>query len=163
MTDNSLAKVEFREKVTATEAGMKAAIAAGNLYDAEPDCPVSHHFTPLSDKYGCAVYGREIFLKAGTMVIGKLHRHAHLNVISAGAVLVNTEFGAKKYSAPCTFISEPGLKRAVVAIADTVWTTVHLTDSPGEENLDIIEDEVISPTYEEMGLLDNTKLLRGES
>lgn len=142
---------------------MHAEIDAGRMYDSEPDCPVTHHFTPISDKYGCAVYGREITLKAGTAVIGKLHRHAHLNIISSGEVVVNTEYGIKHYKAPCTFVSEPGLKRAVIAVHDTVWVTVHLTDSPGEDNLEHIEEEVISQTYDEIGLVDNTKLLRGKS
>jgi hypothetical protein len=55
------------------------------------------------------------------------------------------------------------LKRAVYAEEDTVWTTVHLTEFDNEAELGQIEQEVISPTYEEMGLIGSTeKLLEGE-
>jgi hypothetical protein len=54
------------------------------------------------------------------------------------------------------FVSEVGLKRAVYAEEDTIWVTVHLTEHSGEENLDKIEEEVIAPSYEEMGLIAST-------
>lgn len=47
--------------------------------------------------------------------------------------------------APYTFVSEPGTKRAVLALEDTLWTTVHVTD---ETDLEKIEEYVIAPTYE---------------
>jgi hypothetical protein len=87
------------------------------------------------------------------LIIGKIHRHQHLNFITKGRVKVFTEFGEKHLEAPCTFISEVGLKRAVYAEEDTIWTTVHLTEFGDESELEKIEQEVISPTYEEMGLL----------
>ena len=63
-----------------------------------------------------------------------------------------TEFGLKHLEAPCTFVSEVGLKRAVYAVEDTLWTTVHLTKFNSEEELSKIEDEVIAPSYEDLGL-----------
>jgi hypothetical protein len=70
-----------------------------------------------------------------------------------GKVSVATEFGKKFFEAPCVFVSEVGLKRAVYAEEDTLWTTIHLTQFVGEENLDKIEEEVIAPDYEQMGLI----------
>lgn len=99
---------------------------------------VKHHFAPGS-------YGRECFLDAGTMAIGKLHRHAHLNVISKGRIYVATEFGRELLEAPATFVSPAGTKRAVYALEDTIWTTIHVTD---ETDLERVEAEVICPDYE---------------
>jgi hypothetical protein len=45
-----------------------------------------HHFAPGS-------YAREIEIPAGSRVVGKIHRHAHVNVISKGHVLVATPDG----------------------------------------------------------------------
>jgi hypothetical protein len=70
-----------------------------------------------------------------------------------GEVRVFTEFGTKEYKAPCVFVSEIGLKRSVYAIEDTLWVTVHMTKHLGEENLSKMEEEVIAPTYEELGLM----------
>jgi len=154
--DNSPEKVKFRQSILAVQQQMKFLIDAGEIESKMGDCPLTHHFVPMDKKYGCYVYGREIFLPKGVIAIGKIHRHPHLNFILKGKVSVNTEFGKQYLTAPCVFISEPGLKRAVLAEEDTIWVTVHLTEHIGEENLDKIEDEVISPTYEELGLMAST-------
>ncbi|OTG65837.1 hypothetical protein [Acinetobacter silvestris] len=102
------------------------------------DIPVEHHFAPGN-------YARECFLPAGSVVIGKVHRHAHVNVISKGKVTVATSEGIRDYEAPITFISEPGTKRALIVHEDTVWTTVHPTDT---QDLALIESDVIVPESE---------------
>jgi len=156
---NTRAKVAFREKIMRAETGMKQAIADNVLTDVMGECTLTHYFTPMSEEYGCAVYGREIFLPKGCLIIGKIHRHAHLNFILKGSVSVSTEHGKKVMEAPCTFVSEPGLKRAVRALEDTIWTTVHLTNTPGEDHLDEIEDEVITPDYAQIGAVDSLNKL----
>lgn len=106
--------------------------------------PVRHHFAPYT-------YGREMLLAAGTVVVGKIHKHAHVNVISLGSVQVFTEGqGLLELSAPCTFVSTPGTKRVVHVLEDTVWTTVHTIsiENPTEADLPTIEAEVIAPSYE---------------
>jgi hypothetical protein len=138
----------FRESVQTVESGMKQMIASGELQDTLPDCTLTHYFSPIDDKYGCCTYAREMFIPKGTLIIGKIHRHAHLNIISKGKVSVATEHGTKYLEAPCTFISEVGLKRAVIAEEDTIWTTIHLTNKNSEADLADIEDEVIAPSYE---------------
>lgn len=150
---NSPQKVEFREKIMTVQNGLQEMIANGEVESTLEDCTVTHHFAPVDDKYGCCTYARQMFIPKGTLIIGKIHRHQHLNFILKGKVSVATEFGKKYFEAPCTFISEVGLKRAVYAEEDTIWTTVHLTQFHGEENLDKIEEEVIAPTYQEMGLI----------
>lgn len=102
------------------------------------DCPLKHHFAPGN-------YAREILLPAGSLVVGKIHKHAHINVISKGSVTVFTESGSLDLKAPATFVSEVGTKRAVLAHEDTVWTTIHPTD---ETDLEKIEEHVIAKTYD---------------
>lgn len=101
-------------------------------------CPVKHHFAPGS-------YGREMTLPAGLVVVGKIHKHAHINVISKGRVQVFTEQeGVLELAAPCTFVSSPGTKRVVHVLDETVWTTVHVTD---KTDLAEIEREVIATDF----------------
>lgn len=157
---NTTEKVGFRESVMVVEQGIKDKIASGEVEDTLPDCVLTHHFTPKDDKYGCHTYAREMFIPKGTIIIGKIHRHQHLNFILKGQVSVATEFGKKYFTGPCIFISEVGLKRAVYAEEDTIWATVHLTEHSGEENLEKIEQEVISPSYEEMGLISSMNDLK---
>jgi hypothetical protein len=156
---NSLSKVAFRENIFTVEEGMKKFISEGVMPDAMPDCKLTHHFAPVDEEYGCGTYAREMFIPKGTLILGKIHKHQHLNFIMQGKVSVSTEFGPKYFIGPCIFVSEIGLKRAVIAEEDTIWVTVHLTKHLGEENLDKIEEEVIAPSYESLGLLSSTEQL----
>lgn len=145
-------KVKFREEILNVQAQMQGMIVDGVAESVADQCTLTHYFTPKDDEYGCCTYAREIKLPKGSLVIGKIHRHQHLNFITQGKVIVYTEFGLKHLEAPCTFVSEVGLKRAVYAVEDTLWTTVHLTKFNSEEELSKIEDEVIAPSYEDLGL-----------
>lgn len=160
--------VMFREHIMTVQNGISKMIEDGEVESTLDDCVVTHHFAPIDETYGCCTYARQMFIPKGTLIIGKIHRHQHLNFILKGKVSVSTEFGKKYMEAPCTFISEVGLKRAVYAEEDTIWTTVHLTKFHGEENLDKIEEEVISPSYEDIGLISSMQDLmklddKGES
>jgi len=159
VAQNTPSKVQFRQDILTVQDGLQQMIAEGAVESTLEDCTLTHYFTPKDEKYGCCTYAREMFIPKGTLIIGKIHRHQHLNFISKGRVRVVTEFGTKYLEAPCTFVSEVGLKRAVYAEEDTLWTTVHLTEFESEAELDKIEQEVISPSYDEMGLIDSTEKL----
>ena len=159
VAQNAPSKVQFRQDILTVQDGLQQLIASGAIESTLEDCTLTHYFTPKDEKYGCCTYAREMFIPKGTLIIGKIHRHQHLNFISKGRVRVVTEFGTKYLEAPCTFVSEVGLKRAVYAEEDTLWTTVHLTEFESEAELDKIEQEVISPSYDEMGLIDSTEKL----
>jgi hypothetical protein len=109
----------------------------------QTDCPLKHTFAP-------GTYAREIFLPAETFIVGKIHKHAHLNVVVRGRCTVVTEFGRREIDAtrgPVTFTSDAGTKRALFVHEDTVWITVHRTDST---DLAEIEREIIAPDYPEL-------------
>lgn len=93
------------------------------------------------------MYAREIFIPAGTVLTGKIHKTEHINVLSQGEISVMTDEGVKRLKAPCTIIAKPGTKRVGYAHTDTVWTTFHATK---ETDLDKLEAELIAPTFEEL-------------
>lgn len=126
---------ERRTAIVSLEAAMNT---IGSL--PPESCPVLHHFAP-------GAYAREMLLPKGMCVVGKIHKHAHVNVISQGCVTVFTENeGVLTLVSPYTFVSTPGTKRAVFAHEDTVWTTVHVTD---KTNLADVEAEVIATEFED--------------
>lgn len=104
-----------------------------------------HFFAP-------GVYGRKMTIPKGLCVVGKIHKHAHLNVITKGVIKVVTEFGEDIYTGPRIWVSEPGTKRAVYALEDTEWMTIHHNPS---DTTDIreIEDAVIAKDYESLDRL----------
>jgi hypothetical protein len=116
------------------------------------DLPLKHTFTS-------GIYAREIFLPKGTLVVGKIHRHDHLNFISFGDVSVLTKDGIKHIVGPCTMVSTAGTKRAVYAHEDTVWTTIHANPA-NERDLDVIEDFVIAKNYDEFPLQDEVATVK---
>lgn len=116
------------------------------------DLPLKHTFTK-------GAYVREITLPAGAVIVGKLHRHEHLNFISRGDVTVVTEAGGvERLRGPVTMISPAGTKRVVYVHEETVWTTVHVTD---ETDLKKIEAETIAPNYTALGLAEPSTLSIG--
>lgn len=150
---NSLVKVEFRESIMNLQNKMIEAIKNGEVESNLDDCILTHHFAPIQEEYGCGTYAREMFIPKGTVLVGKIHRHHYINFIMKGKLSVSTEFGKQYYEAPCIFVSEPGMKRAIYAEEDSIWVNVHISKHTGEESLDKIEEEVIAPSYEALGLI----------
>jgi len=85
------------------------------------DLPLKHYFAP-------GVYARELFIPAGTLLTGRIHKYENLNILSSGEMAVLTEDGMKRVSAPFTVVSPPGTKRIAYAFTDCVWTTILATD-----------------------------------
>lgn len=105
------------------------------------DMPVTHHFAP-------GLYLREIYMKAGTRVVGKMHKTTHLNIITKGDVSVMTRFGKHRITVtdkPIVFLSQPGVKKVLYIHEDTVWMTPHVTE---ETDLERLEEELIVPESE---------------
>ena len=114
----------------------------GQRMDESP--PLRHWLTP-------GIYAREIHLAAGTLVVGKIHRGRHLNIISQGRVTCYTEFGLDHYEAPASFISEPGTKRVVFTHEDAIWTTIHA--NPGDEtDISRLEEVAVAVEYSDLGM-----------
>lgn len=107
---------------------------------APQECEIIHHFAP-------GVYAREMRVPAGTFLTGKIHRFAHLNIMSAGKVTIVNESGRQTVEAPFSFTSEPGTKRAFYMHEFTVWTTIHPTD---ETDLEKLEQELTADSYEDL-------------
>jgi len=103
--------------------------------DPQVDCPLKHHFAP-------GVYIREIFMPAGAVVIGKIHKTEHFNIIQQGRVRIFDPEGALELAGPVTFVSKPGVQKVLYIAEDTVWSTVHLTD---ERDLEKLEAALIEP------------------
>jgi len=109
-----------------------------------PDCPLVHSF-------GGGMYVREIFIPAGMMLTGKIHRHEHPNFLMEGKVSVITEDGgAQIMEAPQSMLSPAGCKRALFTHTPTWWITVHLNPNGHEEFNEAFENEVVVKDYKEL-------------
>lgn len=139
-----LAKLDFRTSVLALEEQM--------LKLEQLEFQTSHYFSE-------GVYVRELFIPKGMLLTGKIHKHEHINIISQGKIMVATENGEKLIEAPATFKSAPGIKRVGFALEDTTWSTIHVTE---ETDLDKLEEEFVTRTYEEYDSWNEGRLLEGD-
>jgi len=113
------------------------------------EAPVTHH-------YAKGVYGREMLIPKGTILIGKIHRYETLNVFVKGDMTIITEQGKKRIQAPMIIVSAPGTKRGGYAHEDSIWLCIHGTE---ETNLDKIEQEVIASDFNDKILVEEIKRL----
>lgn len=104
---------------------------------------------PLKHYYSKGVYGREIFMAKDSLVIGKIHKHQTMNVITKGKVTVLSVEGVKEITAPFTFVSQPGAKRVVFVHEDCTWSTFHCNPTETQDLLEL-EEQVIAKTYDEV-------------
>ncbi len=126
-----LGEMSMREKVFAIEDEIRK-LPPVNFNE-------KHYFSP-------GVYAREITIPKDTVLTGKIHKYAQLNIVSKGELSVLTEDGIKRVKAPFTIVSPPGTKRIAYAHEETVWTTIHGTN---ETDLEKLETHFIAQTEEE--------------
>lgn len=113
-------KETARSKVDRLEASM--------LNVPQTDCPVRHHFAP-------GVYGREITIPKGTVLVGAVHKRDSLVVLSAGKLQLVTDDGTVEIAAPHTRVCKAGAKNAALALEDSVWTNFFATDETDTDKL----------------------------
>ena len=122
-----LGKHPTREQLAALEARISEC--------PQTEMPVTHHFAD-------GVYGRELFIPAGTVLTGKTHRFATMNLLMHGEITVSTPDGMRRLTAPAIFTSVPGCKKAGYAHTDTIWVNIHPTKL---RDLAAIESKFIEP------------------
>lgn len=105
----------------------------------EMEAQVKHTFSD-------GVYAREIFMPKDMLIVGKIHKTRHLNIISQGKCRVVTPLRTLEIEAPFTFESFAGEQKVVYMHEDVVWTTIHLTN---ETDLAKIEEHCIAKEYDE--------------
>lgn len=102
----------------------------------QQESEASHHFAP-------GLYARELIIPAGAVIIGKMHRHAHLAVMAYGDMtLYSTQAGRNRMQGYHLIESPAGIKRVGYAHADSCWITFHVTQ---ERDLEALERDIIAP------------------
>lgn len=101
------------------------------------EMPEAEHF------FAPGMYGRRFAMPAGMLVVGKIHKHAHLMMVLKGRASVLTEFGREEVSAGYVSVSQPGAKRIVLAYEDTVFMTVHTNQTDTQDLLEIESQHII--------------------
>lgn len=85
------------------------------------------------------VYTRKLFIRKGTLLIGKYHLKECVNIVAMGNVTVLTETGCNRLSAGFIGVSHTGSRKVGLAHEDTIFLNIFRTD---KTNIDEIEDEI---------------------
>lgn len=105
----------------------------------QEELPTQHDFLE-------GVYMRTVLMKAGLVVIGKIHKQEHVAIVSQGRATVITEHGVLEMRAPFMFKSPPGVRRALLIHEDMVWTTVHRSE---HTDLVQLEEQLIAKDFDD--------------
>lgn len=101
----------------------------------EVEQPLTHHWVE-------GQYAREIFNPKGCLIVTKEHRQANFSFVMRGRLLVITDEGQRTLESPAFFKTQPGTKRVLFSLEDTVFITVH-PNPDNTEDLDILESRII--------------------
>ncbi len=137
----AVSKKDFADK--AEEVLLTQNIGSGLRQLTEEDVLVNHFFAP-------GLYARSLARRAGSFIIGHRHKKEHLNILLTGRLRIYMDGAVSEISGPSVpFISKAGVRKATLALEDSVLITFHPTN---ETDLDKLEEELIekSPLFQEM-------------
>lgn len=96
----------------------RALLASGECFHLEAD----HHFAN-------GQYYRTIVVPADSIITGHEHLDRHVVVLAKGDITVWAKGEPhRRLKAPCMFTVEAGSRRVGITHAETIWTTIHITD-----------------------------------
>jgi mannose-6-phosphate isomerase-like protein (cupin superfamily) len=93
------------------------------------------------------MYCRQVWRKAGVMVIGKIHKKEHFYVIVSGTVAVTTDDGEELITGPRVLKCKAGTQRAVFSVTEALTMTFHICKARTVEDAEreLVEDDPASP------------------
>lgn len=104
---------------------------------------------PITNYFAKGVYAREMFVKAGTTITGKIHKTSTVDLLIQGSMVVVDDSGIPRHlHAPMVFESKPGLSKAGYAVTDVRWVTVHGVDTDTRD-IEALERELVVESYQE--------------
>lgn len=107
------------------------------------DIMLTHHFAE-------GVYVRVMYLQKGTVLTGEIHRFECVTIMPSGHVrtvtTIQTENVVEVYKGFAIFSSPAGSKRAMFALEDTVWSTVH-SNPDNERDIAKLEARLVTNDF----------------
>lgn len=93
------------------------------------------------------IYEREIFVRAGTLITGKIHLTEHLAKLTSGRMRLYSEGVEGVFEGPMTIVSKPGIKRMGFAETDCYFSTFHVVGD--ETDVEKIENTLVVSSMQE--------------
>ena len=103
---------------------------------------------PLKHTFADGVYVRQMDMRKGSVVVGAIHNHLHVWFLLTGHLAVSTEDAIEEFIAPCYVVADPGSKRVIYAMEDSIFVNIH-KNPKNIKNIEKLEKEIVSLTFEE--------------
>jgi hypothetical protein len=85
------------------------------------------------------LYGRRCRIPAGTVASTLVHRYDHMAICLVGTVVLVDQNGERTtVTAPDVVITRKGTQRALLAVTDVDWVTVHHCENQDLDNIESI-------------------------
>jgi len=97
--------------------------------------------------FGGGIYARWLARPAGTVIVGKVHKKAHLYFVVSGTIVVTTDEGVREITGPEIISCKTGTQRAVVAKTDAICVVFVRVETESRDLADV-EDEIVEPMPE---------------
>lgn len=107
-------------------------------------------------------YVREMMLPAGTIVVGRIHKHETINILLEGEITVIDESGARSdFKAPHMFIAPAGNQKAAITRTPIRWLNSWACETTDpDEALDLLTCETMEEYNSYMKALEDEKSLK---
>ena len=109
---------------------------------------VYHDKFKYKHTFADGIYVRQMTIAKDEMIIGAIHKHLHVWILLSGHITVLTNGELKEYKAPCTVLSEPGVKRIIYGNEESIFTNVHKNPT-NTEDIKELENQIVSLNYDE--------------
>ena len=103
---------------------------------------------PLKHTFADGIYVRQMDMKADSLVVGAIHNHLHVWFLLTGHLAVSTENSIEEFIAPCYVVADPGSKRVIYAIEDSIFVNVH-KNPKNIKDIKKLEAEIVSLTFKD--------------
>ena len=104
------------------------------------------------------LYCRTISIPADAVIVGAQHKHESFFIVRSRAIVIVGPSGPETYSAGHVGVSPAGIKRAIYAIDDSVFTTMH-ANPENETDLTKIWEKLVYDDLTKSIDLEKRKLL----
>ena len=123
-------------------------IADGENIIADDGNIVYHDKFKYKHTFADGIYVRQMTIEQGEIIIGAIHKHLHVWFLLSGNITVLANGELKEYQAPCTVLSEPGVKRIIYGNEESIFTNVH-KNPKNIQNIKKLERQIVALNYNE--------------
>ena len=109
---------------------------------------VYHEKFKYKHTFADSIYVRQMTIEQGEVIMGAIHKHLHVWFLLSGNITVLTNGELTEHQAPCTVLSEPGVKRVIYGNEESVFTNVHKNPT-NTQDIRELEKQIVALNYEE--------------